>query len=470
MSNAAVDAWPALAARGEAVEPGYLMRLTTPGAAERLCLVLTLSIALAVPFLVGDQPQGADSLNPVKALEALSTSGDAVKQVIFAGLYAAAGGLLVRQLPFRALFFLGAPLLLLILWCFASIGWADDLSVSLRRCAALGGTVLLGTYIGLRFDLRIFLAMMRYVIAVALIGSLLVAAVWPASGFDFEGRLRGVFAHKNALSGFCTVALLVICARLLKFDYRTAIDAIADAGLGLLSIAAMLMAHSSGAVPVLAVALSLLALACILRRADGRLLALLPIMLCVVVFVAICARDHLNAITTMLGRDSDISGRTLIWQFGWKMFLDHFWAGYGYGVFWEGFNSPGAAFWSVFHLGAPHSHNGYLQLALDAGAVGIGLFVAALLTVLYKLAWLVRQGPDALVSWAAAFLGLFLSTNLVETRLWVGNQIDTVLFVYIVVNVNLSVSARCVKWRREASAGNLAAPSRLSEIATWKVL
>ena len=62
-----------------------------------------------------------------------------------------------------------------------------------------------------------------------------------------------------------------------------------------------------------------------------------------------------------------------------------------------------------------------------------------------------------MICWAVAFLGLFLVTNLVETRLWIGNQIDTVLFVYIIVNANLSLS-RLVS--RRAMQYAVAAPAQ----------
>jgi O-antigen ligase len=420
--------------------PGSRLSVTAPGVLECVFVIVALSLFLSVPFLVGDQPQGEDSLNPVKQLESLSTQGDAVKQLVFAGIYFCAVVLIALRTQVRSLLTIGVPLLLLTVWCFASAGWAGDPNVSLRRSVAMLGTVLLALYLGVRFDVRQFLRLMRYVIAIVLVGSLVVAAVWPAAGLDYEGRLRGVFSHKNALSGFATIALIMLTALLLDRHYRSRIGVALDACLAVIAIGAMLLAHSSGAVPVLAVGIPMLFLMRLVRRADGAILAALPVMVCVATAAAGMAVHYSDSIAELLGRDADISGRTLIWKFAATMFFDHLWTGYGYGTFWEGFSSPGGAFWSVSHLGAPHSHDGYLQLALDAGAIGLGLFLAALLVLVFRMAWLVRRGSEPLVGWTASFLGLFLATNLVETRLWVGNQIDTLLFVYIVVYVNLSLS------------------------------
>src|SRR5262249_50656233 len=163
----------------------------------RLFFVLAVTVYYAEAFLVGDQPDGADALNPIKALTHMSTQGDPVKQLLLLGLYAATALALVRKTPWRAWFFLGLPLIMLSLWSVASMAWSIDSSVTLRRSVALLGTVTFGLYLGLRFDLRTMLRLMSWVTAIVLVSSVLVAIIRPELGLDFEGRLRGVTAHKN---------------------------------------------------------------------------------------------------------------------------------------------------------------------------------------------------------------------------------------------------------------------------------
>ena len=71
--------------------------------------------------------------------------------------------------------------------------------------------------------------------------------------------------------------------------------------------------------------------------------------------------------------------------------------------------------------------------------MGLVLFMAALGSLIFRLAWLIRHGNDPLINWAVAFLGLFLVSNLSESRLWIANEPFTVLFVYVVVYTNYSV-------------------------------
>jgi O-antigen ligase len=177
-------------------------------------------------------------------------------------------------------------------------------------------------------------------------------------------------------------------------------------------------------------------------------------MIAVVIGALAIAAYYADSVAGILGKDADMSGRTRVWQYAVAMIVEHPWLGYGYSTFWEGFNSPGGVFWSLTGLGVPHSHNGYLELALDAGGIGVVLFMSALALVIFKLSWLIRHGNDPLIEWAVAFMGLFMVSNLSETRLWVVNQPFTVLFVYIVVYVNHSVwqTLRASQRRRLSSS------------------
>jgi exopolysaccharide production protein ExoQ len=421
--------------------------------AERYCLVFMLTIFVAQPFLAGGQALGAEALNPLEALAEVSKQGDPVKQAILMGVYAVCTVLLVmtvRNRP-RMLLFLGAPLLMLTAWCFASVGWSIDPGVSLRRCAALLGTVIMMTYAGLRFDLEDMLAIMSRVTGIVLIGSLVLAVVSPSLGLDYEGRLRGVFAHKNAMGSYAALALLMLAARLSETKYPSKLAAISDGSLVVLSIACMALAQSATVVPVLVVGLPLLLIARLVRSAAPGVLALMPAAAAIAVILAAwVAAYNTAAIAEILGKDDDISGRTLVWQFAVDMIFKRPWLGYGFESFWEGFNSPGAVFWTISGLGVPHAHNGYLQLALGVGGIGLALCLVAVIAVAVKLAWLLRCSREPFIPWAIAFLAFYLMYNISDTWLWGGNDLRVAFFIYVVLRTNISV--------RQAVIGSALAP------------
>ncbi len=98
---------------GQMLDGGALRHCAVcPARAEYAYAFLALLVFNAMPFIVGDQPQGVENLNPAEALKAVSTAGDATKQLILAGLYGSAMVLLLRQ-PFRMIGYLGVPTLLL---------------------------------------------------------------------------------------------------------------------------------------------------------------------------------------------------------------------------------------------------------------------------------------------------------------------------------------------------------------------
>jgi exopolysaccharide production protein ExoQ len=415
-----------------------------PTAIERCWLVFALSLLNATPLLIG-QPQGALSLNPVEYLENVSIEGDPKKQTILLGLYLGCVILLLSRTRPRTWLFLGTPLLLLIGWSVASVGWSVSPAVSLRRAIALLGTVAFGTYAGLRFDFRDMLRLMSYTAAIVLIGSLIVAVVMPALGLDYDGRLRGVFAHKNALGGYAALSFLVLVSVLLETKYRSKMVAISDGLLVVICIACMAFARSAAVIPVLMIALPLLLVGRIIRIGDFGVLALVPIVMIIAGIALAAAVYNSAAIAAILGKDPDISGRILVWDFAFRMILEHPWLGYGYEAFWVGEGSPGAVFWRLSHLGVPHAHNGYLQLTLDLGSIGLALFLIALIVVAVKLAWLLRFRRQPLTAWALGFLGFDLAANLSETLLWVGNELLSILFVYVVVRTNIEMRKAVVE-------------------------
>jgi O-antigen ligase len=247
-------------------------------------------------------------------LKSVSPKGDQIKQMILAALYFGFTGLLLRKVHPRAMLFVGVPLILLVGWTMASAIWSVNAELTVRRTAALLGTVIIGLYLGTRFDLRRLLHLLALVAIVVLGLSLLVALLAPSSGLDFEGRLRGVTAHKNALGNFAALAFLVAAAQLRLNGVSGLMFVIARLVLPL-SVICMAWAHSAAVLPVLVAAVAVLIVGRALRRSSGGFLAFLPVAGFIAMLVLQLAVAHSSALAVMMGKDPDISGRTLVWNF-----------------------------------------------------------------------------------------------------------------------------------------------------------
>jgi exopolysaccharide production protein ExoQ len=115
-----------------------------------------------------------------------------------------------------------------------------------------------------------------------------------------------------------------------------------------------------------------------------------------------------------MGKDVTLTGRTDIWRMLVPYMADRPWLGYGYGVFWSHFRE---ALWEAVQWHVPHPHNGYIQLVLDCGVVGLAVFIVCLGFVSSRVAAAYRANPRPGGLFLVLALLCLVSLNLVETRL-----------------------------------------------------
>jgi exopolysaccharide production protein ExoQ len=402
--------------------------LASPGAAERSYLIAALSLISALPFLLGSQPAS------VKEAAVIASDGDVAKQLVLALLYASFGVLVLWRAGMGAIKALGWPVLLLLALCAASALWSDLPVLALRRFAALAGTVLVGLYLGLRCDVGELLGVLARAVGIVLAASFILALVEPSLGMDGEGRFRGVFDHKNSMGIFAALGLLVLAARLPHAGSWPAkvVHGTSLAGCAL----ALVVADSAASLPAAVLGLGLLF--ALRRQRPGNRWAAFAILAvaCLGALFLPLAVQEAGPLAEAIGRDTDFSGRDRVWEFSLELFERNPWLGYGYGTFWQG--PAGALFlrWSGF--AAPHAHNGYLQLALDSGAVAVAAFLVAVGVLLFRLTsrLALKPRPEG-VSWLVAFMALYLISGAAEVHVWTHNDLLTVLFIYVVVRCNL---------------------------------
>lgn len=106
-----------------------------------------------------------------------------------------------------------------------------------------------------------------------------------------------------------------------------------------------------------------------------------------------------------LGRGADLTGRVALWQEGWRLFKERPLLGWGF----DDYATLAEHGW----LPATHFHNGWLDLALRGGGVGVSLFAVWLWTGLGRALAAGRAFRVVFLS----FLGFFLVYNLTETSI-----------------------------------------------------
>jgi O-antigen ligase len=117
----------------------------------------------------------------------------------------------------------------------------------------------------------------------------------------------------------------------------------------------------------------------------------------------------------MMGKNSSLSGRTDIWSMVWDKFVQRPWVGYGYSAFWMGKDGKQSAeIWEALHWAVPHSHNGFLDVLVQVGAVGMAIFVVGYVVFFYKALRCARASKTILGLFPLVYLSFMLLFNFSE--------------------------------------------------------
>ena len=88
------------------------------------------------------------------------------------------------------------------------------------------------------------------------------------------------------------------------------------------------------------------------------------------------------------------------------------------------------------HWEVPHSHNGLLEIWLELGLVGVGVFLLGFLKYLNKAIHLLRGARKLSAEWAVLFLVFFFISNLTESAFIARHTIFVILYVSVAVTLS----------------------------------
>lgn len=267
------------------------------------------------------------------------------------------------------------PALLYLTWWTASYLWTFNVWVWVRDTQSMLPFVACLTAIGTMLpyrDVRKGLVMACYAaIGWTIIYTLLhfgVATTHP----DGAPGWRGGFIHKNGMAPFMLLAVLVIAHFEPRRLWRQAGVATA--------LAFILLSQSTTS---LVVGVLLLAFSWFLRRlarsprehwsfilttgsASGLLVAYLAVM-------------NLPTLVGAAGKDPTLTSRTEIWEGALEVIGRRPWTGYGIGGVWiNNAAEPTRTILDGLGFIVYHSHNGFIEIMLQLGLVGLALFVVLL--------------------------------------------------------------------------------------------
>jgi O-antigen ligase len=212
------------------------------------------------------------------------------------------------------------------------------------------------------------------------ISSYFVIAFFPVIGIGHvvETAWKGIFTHKNHLGKAASLAVLIFFYLLLTARNRKWIWFVA-----LLASAGLLVGCQSAAGTIISILVGTVMGAYYLAKRSPATLWMLLLGGLVMLFLFQLFRPlpSIDQLLGFFGKDESLTGRTQLWNFSIHMALKKPWTGYGYGAFWLGSKGPSAEAWAGMRMGMDitHSHNGFIEIALGVGMVGLFLSLAAYL-------------------------------------------------------------------------------------------
>lgn len=329
-----------------------------------------------------------------------AVQGNALAQVAGAAIYGLAFYFLLRSGWTWRHLLENKALAVFILFVFASVAWSQSPDVSVRRIAGVMGCVIVASYLATRFSPEDVVRLLARAYGVAVVASILLSAILPSVGGSLFDAPGGVWGHKNDLGR--ALVFSTACAAVLLISPGSVNRIVLFA---LFTASLLLIAVSRSAQSMLVTAITLggfLPLVVILSKRHTRLSPSVVLALLVFAATAAMAAEYLGPIVLdLLSRDTTLTDRTLIWEIVIALGEERPWLGYGYGAFW----TSQAAYifgdrWQVID----HAHNGYLDIWLELGYVGLALFAWLLISASGR-AWNVALGRGAS---AARFFPVFL--------------------------------------------------------------
>jgi O-antigen ligase len=349
------------------------------------------------------------------------------------------------------------PILLLPALTIASSLWSIDPILTLRRSSFFTLSTIMSIYLGERFTIEEFANLFAEAQCWLIFGSVAMFLISPAKVLDPShlGAWKGLTIHKNVFGE--SMAVTVLLLMLVRLNGHHVFRAILFAA----SVLLLYLAHSI--TPTLACGVVILLVPVLRRvsrlRIQERIVAYALFGGTALLAIFLVA-NYSDDLLPLLGKDSTLSGRAQLWS----LVMDAIWKrpifGYGYEAFWQGFKGDSRGILEATGWLVPMAHNGYLDLWLSLGLVGMAayslLFFRAMRMALKHL----RYDRRAIAAWPVAYLCFFALHNTAESTLLTRTTFEFLIFVTVFVSLQQAeIRERSIQYANDSDEAPVSGPS-----------
>ncbi|MGE0704981.1 MAG: O-antigen ligase family protein [Vicinamibacterales bacterium] len=349
-----------------------------------------LSAALWIPLLwlliLGSRSVSAWLAFENQASVDALLDGSPLDRAVFAGLMIAARGIVIRRRAVIAQVFSNHPwLLIFFAYGLLSLVWSDYPFVGFKRWfKSLGDPLMALVIISERQPAAALASVFRRCAFLLLPLSIVFIKYFPALGRAYDSWTgmafnTGVTTNKNLLGYLLLVfGLFFASALIVRNDSDSRAQRRVETAIAItfLVMVAYLLWVADTKTPLIALAAGAGVVFAsgsrIVRQNFGAITAITLIVVGVLQFLLNLDQAVLDAV----GRDPTFTGRTDLWKAALSLTVNP-WLGAGFESFWLGDRL--SAMWDLYPVFRPNqAHNGYLQVYLNLGWVGVFLCTGVL--------------------------------------------------------------------------------------------
>ncbi|MBE9198540.1 MULTISPECIES: O-antigen ligase [unclassified Nodularia (in: cyanobacteria)] len=314
----------------------------------------------------------------------------------------------------------------LVILALFSIFWSDVPNLTRTRSIALFGTTLFSLYLASRYTLKEQLQLLAWTFGIAIFASCVFILGLPKYGRMTGvhwGAWRGIYYHKNVLGKVMAPSVFVFLLMALETQKRRNFYLF----MSILSIFLIIRSGSSSPLGNVFIMTLVLSLVRVVRWRYDYMIPGLVALVTLSTILQIFLQSNAEAIAALFGKDLTLTGRTNMWPYIFDKIWERPWLGYGFGAFWLGLQGHSAYVWYGAGWKSPNSHNGYFDLLLELGFVGLSIYLVGFFTSLWKGLNYLRfvKTPDGF--WPVIYLIYIVLANFTESTLIIQNDFFLVI-------------------------------------------
>lgn len=337
-------------------------------------------------------------------------------------------------------------LLILVGVTLLSFYWTSSVESTIGVGKGLFRVTALGAYLATRYTLKEQIRLFSWALGIAALLSMIVCLTIPSQGIQ-EGWLedmgwRGVFFHKNHL-GLAMVlssgTFLLLVINSLKNSLKNRL--VLWVGFSL-SFSLLVLSNSKTALLSFFFLLMLFPFLGVLRQKSYNFrMFFFHILSFLAGILFILGFSFAEAALDSLGKDLTLTGRVPLWTLLLEKLSKRPFLGYGYSGFWP--SDEGSEVSSQF-IWAGHAHNGFLEVALNLGLLGLLVLVINLSGNYLRAISYARFEDSIEALWPLQVMLIVVLANLTLGSIFLSPSYLWMLYV----STNLSLSLYCHRKKR----------------------